>query len=61
MKGYEDMKQRQDNFPPQDKVRLTAALERLVRLYGATNQPDRAGPWLKKLAETNTANRDSSK
>ena len=35
LSGYEGMKQREDAIPPQDKPRLTRALERLVKLYEA--------------------------
>jgi len=51
------MKQRQDKIPPPFRqVRLSEALQRLVRLYEATNQPDKAETWRKKLAEMKTAN-----
>jgi tetratricopeptide (TPR) repeat protein len=49
LQGYEGMKQREAKIPPEGKVRLTEALERLVRLYEATNQKDKAEEWRKKL------------
>ena len=42
LSGYEGMKQREDTIPPQDKPRLTRALERLVRLYEAWGKQDEA-------------------
>jgi hypothetical protein len=45
------MKKREANIPDAGKVRLTEALERLVRLYEATGQKDRAAAWRKKLEE----------
>ena len=46
--GYEGMKQREDAIPPQDKPRLTKALERLVRLYDAWGKKDEAMRWRKE-------------
>jgi hypothetical protein len=37
VQGYEGMKQRETTIPPQDKVRLSEALERLMRFYEATD------------------------
>ena len=34
--------------PPPAKVRLAEAAERLVRLYDALDQPDKAGEWRDK-------------
>jgi serine/threonine protein kinase/tetratricopeptide (TPR) repeat protein len=50
LRGYEGMKQREARISPQDKGRLTEAAERLVRLYEATNQPEKAKEWRAKLA-----------
>ena len=55
LQGYEGMKQREATIPPQGKVRLTEALDRLVRLYEATGQKDKAAEWRKKLAEAKKA------
>jgi serine/threonine protein kinase len=46
--GYEGMKKREDEIPPQGKVRLTEALERLVQLYDATGQKEQAAVWRSK-------------
>ena len=62
IKGYEGMKQRQDKIPARYlKIRLSEALERLVRLYEATNQPDKADPWRKKLEEIQAPKKDAAK
>jgi serine/threonine protein kinase/tetratricopeptide (TPR) repeat protein len=47
--GYEGMKQREAKIPVTSKVRLTEALERLVQLYDARGQKDKADEWRKKL------------
>jgi serine/threonine protein kinase len=49
--GYEGMKQRDAKIPPQGKVRLTATLEQLVRLYGAWDKPEEAAKWRKRLED----------
>jgi hypothetical protein len=48
--GYEGMKQRETKIPPQGKVRLTEALERLVQLYDVWDKPDQAMKWRNELA-----------
>jgi eukaryotic-like serine/threonine-protein kinase len=47
--GYEGMKQREARIPKQGKVRLTEALEHLVRLYDAWGRPESAAEWRKRL------------
>jgi hypothetical protein len=47
--GYEGMKQREATIPPQGKIRLTEALERLVQLCEATDRKDKATGWQAKL------------
>jgi hypothetical protein len=42
LNGYEGMKQREKTIPPQSKVRLTEALDRLIELYTATDKLDEA-------------------
>ncbi len=42
VQGYEGMKQRETTIPPQSKVRLSEALERLMRFYEATDGNDNA-------------------
>ncbi len=55
LQGYEGLKQREARIPAPAKVCLTEALERLVRLYDATGQKDKADEWRKNLAETKAA------
>ena len=45
--GYEGMKKREAKIPPQSKVRVTEALERVVRLYEALDKKDDAARWRK--------------
>jgi tetratricopeptide (TPR) repeat protein len=49
--GYEGMKQHEADIPAQGKIRLTEAIQRLVDLYDATDQKDKADEWRKKLPE----------
>ena len=49
LKGYEGMKAREKTIPPQGKVRLTEAAERLVQLYEATGNAADAERWRKEL------------
>jgi tetratricopeptide (TPR) repeat protein len=48
VQGYEGMKQREATIPPRNP-RLREAVERLVELYEATNRPETAAEWRKKL------------
>jgi serine/threonine protein kinase/tetratricopeptide (TPR) repeat protein len=48
LSGYEGMKEREGKIPPQSKVRLTEALERLVQLYESRGQKEKADAWRKK-------------
>ena len=43
--GYEGMKEREAKMTALDKVRLAEALERLVVLYEATGDKDKAAAW----------------
>ena len=52
LSGYEGMKAREAKIPAQAKPRLTDAIQRLVDLYEATGQQDRADEWRKKLEAT---------
>ena len=40
--GYEGKKREEDKLPPQGKVRLTEAVERLVQLYEALERKEEA-------------------
>ncbi|MHB1426464.1 MAG: tetratricopeptide repeat protein, partial [Gemmataceae bacterium] len=55
VQGYQGMMQRHAQIPLEGKVRLTEARERLVRLYEATEQKEKAAEWRKKLDETTAA------
>jgi hypothetical protein len=59
--GYEGMKQREDKIPPVGKIRLTEALERLVQLYDATEQKEKAAEWRKKLETRREADKKAEK
>jgi tetratricopeptide (TPR) repeat protein len=50
--GYEGMKQREGTIPPQGKIRLSEAIERLVQLYEAWGQPGKAAVWKSRLGRT---------
>jgi hypothetical protein len=53
--GYEEMKICEDTIPPQGKIRLIEALERLVQLYEVTDNKDDAAKWRKELEARNEA------
>jgi len=46
--AFEGMKTRKDKIPPQGKTRLAEASERVVELYEALGQPEKAAEWRKK-------------
>src|SRR6202035_410398 len=49
LSGFEGMNEREAKIPPQAKIRLTEALERLVKLYEVWNKQDQAAAWRQKL------------
>jgi hypothetical protein len=51
LKGYEGMKQRENTIPPQAITRLPEALDRLIELSTATNQPEAAKKWQAERAK----------
>jgi serine/threonine protein kinase len=53
--GYEGIRDRAARVQPGDKPSLHDALERLVQLYKATNQPEKAAAWKAKLTEFDKA------
>ena len=59
--GYEGMKKQEAKIPPQGKVRLTEAVERLVQLYEATGKKDEAARWRKELEATEAAQKKTEK
>jgi tetratricopeptide (TPR) repeat protein len=48
LSGYEGMKQREGKIPPQGKVRLSEAIERLVQLYETWGKLEKAAEWRAK-------------
>jgi hypothetical protein len=50
--GYEGMMARQARIPASDQSRLREAAERMVRLYQAWGQADKAADWRAKLSPT---------
>jgi tetratricopeptide (TPR) repeat protein len=61
LQGYEGMKQRVAQIPAQGRSILPEAAERLVRLYEATNEPEKVRTWREKLKarESNAASTGS--
>jgi serine/threonine protein kinase/tetratricopeptide (TPR) repeat protein len=53
--GYQGMQERQAKIPPQFRICLIEGLERLVQLYEATDDKDKAKEWQKKLSEAKAA------
>jgi pentatricopeptide repeat protein len=51
LSGYEGLKQREDRIPAVDLLRLKESLQRIVQLYEAVGQPEKAAEWNKTLAE----------
>jgi serine/threonine protein kinase/tetratricopeptide (TPR) repeat protein len=49
LSGYEGIKARQSKIPPPSKVYLTQAKDRVVELYDAWGQPEKAAEWRAKL------------
>jgi hypothetical protein len=53
--GYEGLKQREAKIPAVGKARIKEALERLVRLYTAWGQPEKAAMWQQQLDALNAS------
>jgi serine/threonine-protein kinase len=51
LSSYEGLKQRESKIPLKHRIRLRECLQRLVQLYEATDQAEKAAGWNKKLAE----------
>ena len=54
--GYRGMKQREATIPPQGKVRIPEALERLAQLYKSIDKPDEAAKWQAELDARHAVN-----
>jgi tetratricopeptide (TPR) repeat protein len=50
LKGYEGLKARESNIPPQGSICIPDALDRLIELYTATNMPDEVKKYQKLRA-----------
>jgi len=59
--GYEGMKKQEAKIPPQGKVRLTEAVERLVQLYEATDKKEEAAKWRQDLEARKSQEKGSKK
>jgi serine/threonine protein kinase/tetratricopeptide (TPR) repeat protein len=53
--GYHGMQQRAKTIPPQGRIRLAEALQRLVQLYEATDKADESAKWRNELEAFNAA------
>ena len=51
LSGYEGMNERKSQIPVPEGIRMSEALEGLVKLYDATGKKAKADEWRKKLAE----------
>jgi tetratricopeptide (TPR) repeat protein len=51
LNGYEGMKRREKTIPPDGRVRLPEALDRLIDFYTATNKPDEVKKWQAERAK----------
>jgi eukaryotic-like serine/threonine-protein kinase len=56
--GYQGMQEREAKIPRTYRVRLIEDLERLVQLYEATGNKEKAKAWQKKLAEAKDKRKD---
>jgi hypothetical protein len=52
VQGYEGIKAREPRIAVPERFRLREAAERVVRLYQAWHQPDRAAAWKARLGLT---------
>jgi serine/threonine protein kinase len=59
--GYQGMKEREAKISPGYKIRLVEDAERLIQLYAATGNQDKAKEWRKKLAEAKSAAKAAAK
>jgi hypothetical protein len=55
LKGYDGMKRREKTIPPESRVRLSEALDRLIDFYTVTNKPDEVKKWQAERARYPTA------
>jgi tetratricopeptide (TPR) repeat protein len=55
IQGYEGVRAREGQIPPPDRYRVTEAGERIVRLYEALGQAEKAAEWRTRLLEPSDA------
>jgi hypothetical protein len=55
------MKKREKTIPPQGRVRLPEAAERLAQLYEATDKKDEAAKWRKEVEALREAEKAAEK
>ena len=55
IRGYEGIKAREDQVPAQFRFRIVEAAGRLVQLYEAWGQPEKAAEWRTKLPQPDRA------
>ena len=65
LKGYQGTQEREQSSPGPAPIRLTEALERLVRLYQATDNEEQSAKWQaeleKRQADKTPAKQESGK
>ena len=59
LSGHEGMKQRESKIPWEGRYVLKDALRRIVQLYEATNQPDKAAEWKERLSNFDKTSADT--
>ncbi len=58
LEGYQGLHDRRENIPPQGKVYVVEAVQRLIDLYTMLEKPDEAVKWKTRLNELSTDTRD---
>ncbi len=51
IKGYEGLAARESSIPPQGRLRVAEALQRLIKFYRATDKTDQAEKYSRLLTE----------
>ena len=59
--GYEGLKKDEKAIPPQGKINIPNAIQRLVKLYDATGKKDEAAKWRKELEAAKIEQKAKSK
>ncbi len=61
VKGFEGMKSREKNIPPQGSTRIPESLDRLIEIYKATNKPDEVKKYEELRSKYPSANKTQPK